>query len=56
VVKRFEDLAFPLDQRIESNERGTATLAAVRDALLLKLLSGEIDVSALKSLAEEVAS
>ena len=41
-VKEFEALASPLDQRILNNEEESRTLAALRDALLPKLLSGEL--------------
>jgi type I restriction enzyme S subunit len=44
VIKNFEVLVFPIDQRIETNERQSRTLAALRDTLLPKLLSGEIRV------------
>jgi len=44
VIKDFEVLVFPIDQRIETNERESRTLASLRDALLPKLLSGEIRV------------
>lgn len=40
----FERLAAPLHQRIVSNARESVTLAAIRDALLPKLISGEIRV------------
>jgi type I restriction enzyme S subunit len=42
VVEAFEKLLFPIDQRIENNENESRTLAALRDALLPKLLSGEL--------------
>lgn len=44
VIAAYERLAYPLDQNIESNERESITLAAIRDALLPKLMSGEIRV------------
>jgi len=43
-VARFEDLAGPLDRRIELNERESRTLAALRDALVPKLISGELRI------------
>ncbi len=43
-VKDFETLVNPIDQMIENNENESRTLAAIRDALLPKLLSGEIRV------------
>jgi type I restriction enzyme S subunit len=42
IVEAFEKLLFPIDQRIENNENESRTLAALRDALLPKLLSGEL--------------
>jgi len=44
-IVEFERRVFPLDQSIENNEHQSATLAAIRDALLPKLLSGEIRVN-----------
>lgn len=43
-VKDFESLVSPLDQLIENNESESRTLAALRDTLLPKLLSGAIRV------------
>ncbi|MCX6690847.1 MAG: restriction endonuclease subunit S [Methanoregula sp.] len=42
IVKKFEAVAFPIDQMIENNEQQSRTLAKIRDALLPKLMSGEI--------------
>jgi type I restriction enzyme S subunit len=44
VVRAFEALLDPVDSRIEMLARETDTLAALRDALLPKLISGEIRV------------
>jgi type I restriction enzyme, S subunit len=41
---RFETVAGPFDRRIELNERESRTLAELRDALLPKLISGELRV------------
>jgi type I restriction enzyme S subunit len=41
-VLSFERCLLPIDSRIEVNERESRTLAALRDALLPKLLSGEL--------------
>jgi type I restriction enzyme S subunit len=41
-VKKFEALVSPLDQLIENNESESHTLAALRDTLLPKLISGEL--------------
>jgi type I restriction enzyme S subunit len=45
VFATFDKLARPLYSRVVSNERESRTLAALRDALLPKLLSGEIRVA-----------
>jgi len=42
IVKKFEEIAFPIDQMIENQEQQSRTLAQIRDALLPKLMSGEI--------------
>ncbi len=44
LIERFESSIFPLDQRIEVQEKQSRTLATIRDALLPKLLSGEVRV------------
>jgi type I restriction enzyme S subunit len=44
IVEAFERTLSPIDQRIESNETESRTLAAIRDALLPKLMSGEVRV------------
>ena len=44
IVEAFERVVFPLDQTIENNENESRTLAQIRDTLLPKLLSGEIQV------------
>jgi len=44
IVKKFEEIAFPIDQMIENNEEQSRTLAQMRDALLPKLMSGEISI------------
>jgi type I restriction enzyme S subunit len=44
VVSAFERLCSALDSRIETNERESRTLASLRDALLPKLISGEVRV------------
>jgi type I restriction enzyme S subunit len=41
-VKEFEKVCFPIDEMIENNERQSRTLAALRDALLPRLLRGEV--------------
>lgn len=50
---RFGECAAPLDERIAVNERESRTLAALRDTLLPKLISGEIRVPDIEGLVEE---
>ena len=44
-MESFEKEAMPIDAQIRSNEVESRSLAALRDALLPKLMSGETDVS-----------
>lgn len=44
IVVQFERTVGPIDARIETNERESITLAAMRAALLPKLMSGELRV------------
>jgi len=44
VVEAFEKMVFPMDQRIENNEKESRTLASLRDSLLPKLMRGEVRV------------
>jgi type I restriction enzyme S subunit len=44
LVRAFEQAACALDKRIQNNDSESRTLAAIRDALLPKLLSGEVRV------------
>lgn len=44
IVAGFDQLCAAFDDRIENNERESDTLAGLRDALLPKLISGEIRV------------
>ena len=53
VVDDFTRLARPLYQCIDSNESQSQSLAAIRDTLLPKLLSGEIRVKDAKNFMEE---
>ncbi len=43
-LKTFEGVVAPLFDRIEANDRQIETLGELRDALLPKLISGEIRV------------
>jgi len=55
VAKAFTQRLRPMVDRVIAGIYEARTLAALRDTLLPRLLSGEIDVSALEGLAEEVA-
>lgn len=44
IMQAFDDLVRPFYERIIDNERESRTLAALRDALLPKLISGELRV------------
>jgi type I restriction enzyme S subunit len=44
ILPRFEEVARPLRARMEQNLRESRTLAALRDTLLPKLISGELRV------------
>ena len=55
IVRAFEKLAAPFMDRLLSNLKDSRTLAALRDTLLPKLLSGEIRVKGAERLVEEVA-
>jgi type I restriction enzyme S subunit len=46
LVRRFAEVVAPVDKRIAANSEESRTLAALRDALLPKLLSGELRVPA----------
>lgn len=45
ILNNFEEIANPIFQKIVVNERETQTLTTLRDSLLPKLMSGEIDVN-----------
>ena len=45
IIKAFESLVYPMDQSIENNENQSRTLREIREALLPKLLSGDISVA-----------
>lgn len=45
VIERFDSIVVPMFDRIRENGRESRTLAAMRDALLPKLLSGQLRVS-----------
>jgi type I restriction enzyme S subunit len=52
VLGAFEQCVGPMHGRIAHNERESRTLAAIRDALLPKLLSGEVRVRDTKEYVE----
>ena len=52
VMRAFEQLAAPLFQESTNNHVESDTLAAIRDALLPRLLSGELGVEDLEQLRE----
>ena len=51
IIEAFERLVYPLDQSIENNENQSRTLSQIRDALLPKLLSGELRVKPMETVA-----
>lgn len=53
VMKAFQELVRPLLQKVQLSEAQSRTLAALRDALLPKLLSGEIRVPDAERMLEE---
>ena len=52
LIQSFTDKTTPLLKRISHNIRESRTLAALRDALLPKLLSGELRVPTAEKLVE----
>lgn len=56
VMRVFEELARPLYERLVESARETRTLAALRDALLPKLISGELRVSAAADRIQEATA
>jgi type I restriction enzyme S subunit len=52
LILRFDQLAAELDARIKINEEQSATLSALRDALLPKLMSGELRVRDAEAMVE----
>ena len=54
VLARFRNLTEPLVKRMIVNERASRTLAALRDTLLPKLISGEIRVPEAEQAVEQV--
>jgi type I restriction enzyme S subunit len=56
IQERFDELVGPLFERIVLNERQSRTLAALRDTLLPKLISGEIRVPEAEELVEDATA
>ena len=56
VMRKFDRLARPLYERIVECARESRTLAALRDTLLPKLISGELRVQAAERLIEEASA
>ena len=54
LVSKFEELAYSLDQKVEIQEEQSFNLTSMRDALLPKLLSGEICVQDAETVVEAV--
>jgi type I restriction enzyme, S subunit len=55
VIERFERIASSLDDRVKSNELAVRVVAALRDTLLPKLVSGTIRVKTVTENVEAVA-
>lgn len=55
LVRKYEELANPLHAYAERNESESRTLAAIRDTLLPKLLSGKIRVQDAEKIVEAAA-
>ena len=48
IIQTFHDLAMPMHQKIETLQAENLHLSALRDTLLPRLMSGEIDISYLE--------
>ena len=44
-LSKFNDLVIPMTSTVELNQEENTRLSQLRDALLPKLMSGEIDIS-----------
>jgi type I restriction enzyme S subunit len=56
IQQRFVELLMPVWTREEQNEKGSHTLAALRDTLLPRLLSGELRVKDANQLVKEATA
>lgn len=54
-IQKFENLCSPMDNLIRKNYEENTRLSALRDTLLPKLMSGEIDVSKVNILADKLS-
>jgi type I restriction enzyme S subunit len=45
ILKKFDEIVKSLYEMIQNNEQQSRTFAQIRDALLPKLMSGEINIS-----------
>ncbi|MCE9792826.1 restriction endonuclease subunit S [Shewanella indica] len=54
ILKSFDEVVKPLKSKIRANERQNLSLAALRDTLLPKLLSGEIELGTSEELVEAI--
>ena len=52
LIRTFERFVGPIDKKLRNNDEQSQTLAALRDALLPKLLSGEIRVGDAEEMVE----
>lgn len=55
VIREFEAMLAPIDNRIDVIERESRTLATLRDTLLPKLISGELRVSDAENFIQKVS-
>jgi type I restriction enzyme S subunit len=55
LVQAYEARVSPLDDCVEVRERESGTLAALRDALLPKLISGELRIDRAQQIIETMA-
>jgi type I restriction enzyme S subunit len=54
LISAYFDFAFIIQDKIEKNDQASISLASARDALLPKLISGEIRISDAEKILEEV--
>ncbi len=54
ILESFSDITSPIYERMEANRSVSRTLAATRDALLPKLLSGEVRVREAEKIVEHI--